>query len=323
MLDVITMGSATVDVFVDLDPGSQKDGRMLCVERGNKALIEKLVTATGGGGTNVAVALSRLGYKTAYIGKIGMGANSKRVLNDLKTNKVKTHLVDHGRGRTGYSIILNAGSGDRSILSFKGSNNDIRWQDIPMRKVKARWLYATSMIGQSWIALEKVVAHCHKRGMGVCFNPSSYLTKKGQGFLKLVLRLTNILILNLAEAKLLVGESYGLKDLFVAIHKMGPLIVCITEGKKGAHISDGSNYYSLSADIKLKVVENTGAGDAFGAGFLAGLMARYDVVTAAKMGMTNAEAVLRFYGAKEGLLSWRALRQLAESRPCKISVRPL
>lgn len=335
MLDVIVMGSATLDVFLELESGSQQDKQRICFERGGKFLVENLQIAIGGGGTNVAVGLARLGYKVAYLGKIGSQSNAQRVLQELKQNKVRTQLINTGQGRTGYSVILNADHGDRSILAFKGSNNDLRWEDIPQRGLKARWLYASSLVGQSWETLKKVVVHCHKLGMGICFNPSSYLVQKGAKFLQPVLRYTNVLILNRDEAKLLVNSIKvrgkaaaitSLKDLFKALHALGPIVVCITEGKQGVHVSNGSNYHTIPANKRIKPVDTTGAGDAFGVGFLAGILARYEPVRVAQMGAINAESVIRHYGTKAGLLTWKemkqALKKLKQSGS-KISVKPL
>src|SRR3989344_4411861 len=112
MYDVITVGSATVDVFAKtrfselikiIDPKGEKD--FLAYPSGSKILIDELEFTTGGGGTNTAVALSRLGHKVAFVGKLGEGANSDFIHRDLKREKIDL-LCAHGSGNSGYSVVL-------------------------------------------------------------------------------------------------------------------------------------------------------------------------------------------------------------------------
>ena len=147
MFDVITVGSGTVDVFVET--GSKlfkkamvkKEHGCVLVPFGSKIVIDELRFNIGGGGTNTAVALQRLGLKTAWLGKIGSDENSENILKLLKKEKVSTKLVCSDDKGAGYSVILDAEGYDRTILTYKGSNNDLRFDDINIRKLKTRWLY--------------------------------------------------------------------------------------------------------------------------------------------------------------------------------------
>src|SRR3989338_4037493 len=138
MYDVITVGSATVDVFARTEFYRMlKCGdKQTCIAYpvGSKILIEELNVTVGGGGTNAAVALKRLGHKVAFIGKIGLGQNSRRIINNLKDEKVDISLVVRlKQARAGYSIILDSKNHDRTILVFKGSNNDLRSNEIDFK----------------------------------------------------------------------------------------------------------------------------------------------------------------------------------------------
>src|SRR3989344_649295 len=108
MLDVITVGSATVDVFVRTefcDMVKEKGKDCVAYPVGSKILIDELIITTGGGGTNTAVSLA------------------SRKLNS----------------RTGYSIILDSVKHDRTILNFRGSNNDLRYNEVKLSKIRAKW----------------------------------------------------------------------------------------------------------------------------------------------------------------------------------------
>ena len=306
MYDVITMGSGTIDVF--LDTGSrlfQKASKGLVkVPFGSKILAEKLRIDTGGGGTNTAVCLSRLGFKVAWLGKTGTGPNSERIMSQLKREKVDTSLVSREKGsRTGFSAILDAKGHDRTIIAYKGSNDDLGWNEVKASKIKAKWLYCSSMVGKSFKTLEKVVAFAQKNRIKVAFNPSSYLAKRGASFLKSIIKNTSLLVMNNEEAYYLTKEKNPSKAL-KKLAKLGPEIIVITAGKKGAHAYDGKKVYSIKAH-NINVLEATGAGDSFASSFLAGIIKKKDINFALKLALANAESVITHFGAKNKLLSWK------------------
>ena len=212
MYDVITVGSATVDAFVQT--GSQlfrksNVGTDNCVSVpfGSKILIENIKFDVGGGGTNTAVALSRLGLKTSFLGKIGMGQNSERVIRLLQKEGVDVSLVVRSKDRTGFSIILDATGHDRTILAFKGSNNKLRYDEIKKSLLRTKWFYFSSMVGESLETLKKLALYAKRHNIKIVFNPSSYLAKKGSTYLSGILDNTNILVLNREEATLLLATK--------------------------------------------------------------------------------------------------------------------
>ena len=321
MYDVITVGSATVDVFVRTKfykmLHCHNKEELIAYPVGSKILIEELNVTVGGGGTNTAVALSRLGHKVAFIGKIGSGHNSRRVINNLKQEKVNTSLIVRSKKeRTGFSIILDSKNHDRTVLTFRGSNNDLKFSEINLRKLKAKWFYFSSMMGTSFKTLEKLASYAAKNKIKIAFNISSYLAKKGEDYLKNILKKVSILVLNKEEATLLVGKE-GIKILFKKIHKLGPEIIAITDGKNGVYVFNDSFIYYVKSH-KIKVVETTGAGDAFASSFLSGIIRKNDVEFAMKLGMTNAESVIQHHGAKEKLLTYKEALEIMRKSPIKV-----
>jgi ribokinase len=321
MFDIITVGSATVDAFaqtntLNLIRAKKAASELICYPSGGKILIDKLAYTVGGGGTNAAVALSKLGLKVAYMGKIGKGANSKFVLEVLKENKINTSLVAREKARTGFSVILDAEGIDRTILTYKGSNNDLRESDIKFKKLKTRWFYFSSMMETSFETQKRIAKHAEKHGIGIAYNPSSYLCKKGVAYIREILKRTTILILNTEEAALLVGKS-EIPQMLKNLCALGPKHAIITHGKKGASCLYEGKMYDVFAQ-KVKVVETTGAGDAFASTFLGVIMRKNDPVLALKMATLNAQSVIRIIGAKSGLLSWQKLYKKALIHPPKV-----
>jgi ribokinase len=321
MYDVITVGSATVDAlvkteFCEMIHNKRKED-CIAYPVGAKILIKELILTIGGGGTNTAVALSRLGHKTAFLGKIGIGENSRRIINKLKKEKVNTSLIIRSKtGRTGYSIVLDSKEHDRTILTFRGSNSNLRFNEIKLKKLNTKWFYFSSMTQQSFKTLEKLANHAAKNNIKIAFNISSYLAKKGKNYLKNILKKVNILVLNKEEAMLLVGKGY-VKAQFKKINKLGPEIIAITDGKNGVYVYE-NNYIYQGKSHNIQVIETTGAGDSFASSFLCGIIRKNNIEFAMKLGMTNAESVIQHHGAKEKLLTYNEASKIMKKRPIKI-----
>ncbi|MDP6648198.1 MAG: carbohydrate kinase family protein [Candidatus Woesearchaeota archaeon] len=308
MYDVITVGSATVDVFAKTEFSELLRGvnREECIAYpvGSKILIDELIITSGGGGTNTAVSLSRLGHKVAFLGKIGSQENSHRVRLELRKENIDMSLVVRSKNsRTGYSIILDSIKHDRTILTFRGSNDDLRYNEINLKKLKTKWFMFTSMIGNSFKTLEKLASYAVRNKIKLAFVLSSYLARKGVRNLRGLLRKVDILILNKDEASILLGK-YKIEKLLKKLCSLGPRIVAITDGGKGVYVYD-SDYLYFAKPNKIKVVETTGAGDAFASSFLSGIIRKKDIQFAIRLGMTNAESVIKHHGAKNDLLRYK------------------
>ncbi len=308
MYDVITVGSATIDVFAKTEAElvSIKNGKsqetLIAYPSGTKILITGLDFHTGGGGTNTGVAFSRLGLKTAFLGKLGKDSNAGLILDELKKEKIDFIGVT-GKEQTGYSVVLDSVEDDRTILTFKGANSNLKFSEIKKSSIKARWLYFSSMVGESYRTLEKLSDYAKKKGIRVAFNPSSYLAERGTLYLRRLLKNTTLLVLNREEAEYLVGHNPVI-ELLKSLAVLGPELVIITDGRQGAYAFDRRFYYRIPAN-KVKTMETTGAGDAFASGVVSGLVYRDDIEFGLNMGMANATSVVRHIGAKNRLLRYK------------------
>jgi len=323
MYDVITVGSATLDVFARtayselvkiIDTKGETD--LLAYPCGSKILIEKLDFTIGGGGTNTSVTFSRLGHKTAYIGKLGKGTNSDFIHKSLKQEKIDL-LCAHGEGNAGYSIILDNLEHDRTILTYKGINDQLNFKGIAIKKIKTKWFYFCAMMNESFITLEKLAKFAESKKIKIAFNPSAYLAEKGSLHLKHILDRTEVLILNKEESHLLVGQGSP-EEVLEKLRKLGPKIAAVTDGKNEIYAMD-SNFIYKCKPPKVKIVDTTGAGDSFGASFVSGIIKGKTIEFAIKLGTANACSNLSEYGAKTGLLRFNeALKYIKRH---KISVR--
>lgn len=298
MFDIITFGSAVVDVFVDTDIAEKKGA--ICYPAGSKILLKNLKFDVGGGGTNTAVAFSRLGFKTGFIGKIGDDSDGETVLEVLGKEKIKFLGRVKSESITGYSIILDSRSHERTILTYKGINDELRESEISFRNLDTKWLYLSSLLGESFKTQKNLVSYLHKKGTKIAFNPSEYAIKVLD--LMPILKITEILVLNKEEAELLCRKNkVHEKDLLRGLHGLGARIVVITNKDKEVIAYDGVKKYSL-VPHKIRVRERTGAGDAFASGFVAGQMAEKSIEDSLKLGLQESESVIRHQGAKVGLI---------------------
>ena len=234
MYDVITVGSSTLDVFAKANFSEiikikepKGETELLAFPSGSKILIDDINFTIGGGGTNTAVALSRLGNKVAYLGKIGddiVGSAIEKELNKEKINQICIHT----KGKSGYSLILDTLEHDRTILTYKGVNDTLAYSETPVKKLKTKWFYFSSMMGESFKTIEKLSDFAAKNSIKIAFNPSAYLAEKGAPFLRKILENTEILVLNKEEACLLAGHE-DMEGMLFKLRSLGPKIVIITD----------------------------------------------------------------------------------------------
>lgn len=321
MYDVITLGSAAVDVFVktrkpEIVKHKQHDD--VCYAIGQKVLVEELHTDTGGGGTNAAVAFSRLGLKTGWIGKLGNDTNAHTVLNAMKRERVD-FLGKQAQGATGYSVILTGLEQNRTILAYKGINDQLRPTDVKWNKLKTKWIYLSAMMGASFETLKRAALFAKKNGIRHAFNPSAYLAEKGISALKPIIQDCDVLVLNREEAQALLGKQARCVEMLPELQRYAKIAV-ITDGPKPAHAYNGIEHYEITPP-NVKVIETTGAGDAFAAGFVAGLMLTNEIAAALQWAMADSCSVIQHIGAKNKLLTRKEIQQQVRKHPAKLTIK--
>ncbi len=325
MHDLITIGSATRDVFLMssvLHPHRSKDALAhieACFPFGAKINVEEICFTTGGGATNTAVTFSRLGkFKTAALFRLGHDSAGQDVLADLKKDRIDTQFVQMASRvdeHTAYSTILSPGGevGERTILVYRGASRHFEHKKISWPKLQAKWFYVSSL-GGDLLLLKKLLRQAKKIGAQVAWNPggqelsqlSSPLEVR-RGWEGLRQSLT-FFILNREEASRFTGEEFSdTRGLLRALSSFAPTAV-MTDGPKGAYAmvhdlrSAVQGFYVPAVGHKPKNL--TGAGDAFGAGFVVGwIKSGGDLIESLRLASFNADSVVQHIGAKAGILS--------------------
>lgn len=331
--DVISIGSAVYDMFIYTSKAQteilklrhlREKSEHIAYPTGAKVLIDQACFDIGGGATNTATCFSRLGLKAGCVSSVGRDLYGRQILECLKSEKVD-FLGSISSEHTAFSIILDSTGHDRTVLTFKGASSGMSFSGIKLGRIKAKWLYVSSLLGSSYKAAERLAAYIKRRGGKVAFNPSTYLVEKGYRHIKKLLANTDILVLNKEEAMLLTGIGRGsnIHGMLSKLSSYGPATVIITDGPEGAHACSKNKYYYISPHRDTKVVETAGAGDAFASSFLAGIIKTGDIKFALRLGVANAESVISYFGAHNKLLKWKEAVARIRRRPAKITIGTL
>jgi len=304
MFDVVCVGNATIDVFIHLK-GKVRNGNLL-LPVGAKQEVDSIFYGTGGGATNTAVGFRRLGLHSAVLAAVGNDPAGKIVLNELRKEKISTKLVAQLDGfNTAYSAILTGFGGDRIILTYGGATTHLggerklRWGLLGQTK----WMHVSSFHSHPEL-LGKILAFAESKGIGVSFNPGMSEIKMGLHALRPMFEKVDVLLLNRGEAAFLTGEK-EIKKQLGALQETVPLAV-VTDGKNGAHAFDGAHYYFKPA-FNVKIVDTTGAGDAFHCAFVASVIMGLPVEKAMDNATANAHSEIMHLGTKNNLLSWHGM----------------
>ena len=317
MHDIIAIGSATRDNFLKADfklidwPETQS-GKAIALPFGEKISAKEYVGTIGGNAVNASVTLARQGFKTAAFAKIGEDLAGNELLARLKKEKVDMKLIRRAAERpTAYSVLLLSESGERTILGYHGASDDFTVGDVGWKKLKSRWWYL-SLAGESDAMFPELMKFARENKIKVAFNPSGHHIKHKRQEILDGLKDLAFLVLNEGEAAELLGMSFEDEDkVFRKLDELTPAIVAVTNGPKGVAVSDGRNIYKAGIFPEKKLVDRTGAGDAFGSGFVAGLINERDrgqwteesIKYAIRLASANATSVVEQVGATEGTLT--------------------
>ncbi|MFT4250465.1 MAG: carbohydrate kinase family protein [Candidatus Woesearchaeota archaeon] len=316
--EVITFGSATVDIFAET---SKQDVVHLCTDKGcedllvyhpgDKVLLSDLHTSIGGGGTNTAACFAKQGVSVAFAGSVGQDAHGDRVLDWLRENNI-AFVGARVKETTNTSIILDSKQlQDRTILTYKAASDALREEALDFSALHATWWYSSSLVGRSFQTLLALMRYARKHGIAFAFNPSSYQTQTGLVGLGECVSLSTFFVCNKEEAEMLVGSG-NRADLCRRLRGAGAEIVCVTEAEHGASLLYADKVYHVGSAAS-EVVETTGAGDCFASTVVASLILGFSPRDALVRAALHSEELIRYVGAKEGLLSREELdKRLAQ-----------
>lgn len=340
-MKAITIGSATMDVFVECDDANivsvctkNKNSEFMSYPYGSKIDITKFSSNVGGGGINTACNLANLGFDTSAIFKIGDDVYSEGILKYFENKKVNLqNIIQSKKTSTGFSIILVSFQGDRTVLAHRGANAEIKEDEINFKAIKdADFMYVAPLNGDSNKVLEPIVDYAYKHDTIICFNAGTTSIKKGFKHLKKILKTAHVVVMNKEEASMATEiqvrpdtktEKFSQEIIHTDIKKMlqnlkfmDYQLIVITDGNKGAYAYDGHKYYYCPTYNEFDVVSTLGAGDAF-ASTLCGALNRTDMNIGKSLmyASVNSGSVVSQFGATEGLLTFEEIEKHLKNNP--------
>jgi len=307
-LELLTVGDASLDVF--LAPSESEEFCMLkskesyvCFSYGEKIPVKSIEYSVGGNAANNVVGTRRLGVNSAILITLGGDSAGNQIIERLEKEKVDMrYVIQQPTSGSNFSTIINYG-GERTIFTYKAP----RSYEFPVKLEPTPWVYLTSM-GESFMPFYNHFVDFAKNNPAIklAFNPGSRQLRVDVDLLKPVLEITQIIYVNREEAEKLTkfGESVGRdKELLKSLSDMGPRVVVVTDGPSGSLLYDSALGKAYKCGVMpVDAYERTGAGDAFGSGFLSAVIRGKSYTEALLWGTVNSASVIGYVGAQRGLL---------------------
>lgn len=324
--DFIGIGDTVTDAFIKLNhEGAHLEvdhgEREICFRFGDKVPYLDVHEVVGvGNAANATVSAARLGLKAAFVSNVGGDYYGKKILDNLKKEKISTVFVRVHKGiPTNYHYVL--WYGDERTILIKHQSYPISLPDIG----EPRWVYFSSLSSSTEDFHKEVenylVAH---PSVKLAFQPGTFQIKMGVEKLQGIYRRTNILFCNKDEAqRILQSKEEDIKKLLQGIASLGPKIAVITDGVKGAYSFDTSTSLSTGGQMLFMPmypdpkppISRTGAGDAFSSTVTVALALGKDIKEALRWGPINSMSVVQGIGAQVGLLTREKLEEYLKKAP--------
>lgn len=328
MFDVVTFGSATLDIEILMPKESIRpdkkspSGKAYYFNLGSKQDVKDMYFGFGGGGVNTAVTFKRQGFRVAYCGMVGNDMPGREIIEYLDEMEVNTSFIKNTKEKyTNNSIILDNAKEDRTVLAYRGASELMSQGDLP-NDLQSKWFYLAPLSGKLSNITEDIISLAQANNIKIAANFGNSQLKMPKSRIKKILENIDVLILNKEEASVLTGIDYKkeqkIMEELVIMHQG---ITVMTKGKDGVAVIENKKIYEAKLN-KFKVIDETGAGDAFGSGFISALIRQSDIEYCIKLGLTNSKYAISTKGATTGLLSARD-NYLVEKEKIKVKVHPI
>lgn len=314
MYDIVTFGNAVIDIFLAIHRATEhcrvdKQTDELCVRYGEKIPLEHCEFLLGGNASNVAVGMSRLGFRTALIAELGGDEFAQKIRAGLLAERVGTEYLHLTPAASSFSIALHFR--DERTLFVEHIERRHRFCYETLR---TPWLYVTSL-GKHWHqAYAEILAFAAQHDIRIAFNPGTPQLQEGIAPILPMLRHADYLFVSRTEAARMLGDaawSAPTADVLRRLQALGPRAVVMTDGAAGSAAIDEQHALYRRDVVPAQVVEKTGAGDAFAAGCLGAILLGLDLPATLRWGSVNAASVIGRVGSQPGLLDRTAITERA------------
>lgn len=328
---VLAIGDILIDAFIEL-----QDARVHCniddanceisMRWGDKIPYKNLtVIPAVGNAANAAVSCARLGLDAKLLTHIGNDKHGQECLEALKGNNVGTDYVIEQEGKkTNYHFVLSYEAERTILIKHESFEYDLK-RDIG--DFIPDWVYFSGTAENSLPYHIDIAAWVKKNNIRMAFQPNTFQITLGAENIKSVYEASELFFCNVEEAqRILKTETADIETLLRGVQALGPKIVCITDGPKGAYAFDsvtGTGWFHPIYPDPKPPVERTGAGDSFSSTFAAAIALGKSVPEALSWGPINSMNVVQYVGAQEGLLSREQLEKHLANRPADYQAKQI
>jgi len=288
--DVIGFGALNIDKLYRVNMIAREE---------EEGFVTDFKESPGGSAANTIVGLARLELKTGFIGKVAEDREGKLLLKDFRKENVDTNgIIVSKEGRSGVVMGYIDGKGERALYVDPGVNDWLEFKEINLDyAANTEFLHLTSFVGEKPFKAQKELIN-RLSDVKISFDPGALYARKSLASLKPVIKRSFVMLPNELEIRLLTGKDYerGSKMLM----KEGVSVVAVKLGERGCYVTNGEERHLVEAYEK-KLVDTTGAGDAFCAGFLYGLIKGRDLYECGRLGNFVAARCISKMGARTGL----------------------
>jgi ribokinase len=290
--DVVGFGALNVDTLLKVDKiaGAEEE-----------SFIHDYTEACGGSAANTMVGLARLGCNVGFVGKVADDHEGQLQIDCFQNEGVNTDGIIHSpKGKSGVCLGFVDKKGARALYINPGVNDQIEFREIQAPYVTdTQFLHLSSFVGEKSFRAQKKLMSFLPDSVKVSFDPGSLYAQKGLSAIEPIIQNSFVMMPNALELELITGEREIPKGAQMLID-MGVEIVAVKMGDKGCYVSNGEEKMTLQP-YKVPVVDTTGAGDAFDAGFLYGLVHNRTLEDCGKLGNFVASRSVMKMGARDGL----------------------
>ena len=301
MFDLITIGNIAADLYFDAEPLTHDKNRYnLAI--GGKYFVDFFYSSVGGGASNVAIGAKKLGLRTTACAFVGNNVFRSMILQRFRKLKISTKLLLFSQTYSNISIILRRKDGERTIINYETPHEHLAEEAYVYRKLKkTRSVYFGNLPDVSLAERRKIIAMLKRNNVFIfsnigtkdCCRPKKYISELLDG--------VDILIVNTYEFSELVKIDRRRIDFRKNILNLLPVlkdkILIVTDAGGGSYGYNKDAVYYQKAISPRKIVDTTGAGDAYTAGFISRFLKTEDVKSAMKSGSQYAAKIIRKLGA--------------------------
>lgn len=307
-MDVLSLGIYVVDVLgrpIDQFP-----------EKGKLALFDELEIHTGGCANNTALALARLGISVGAMGKVGTDTFGDLVLQTLSDNSVDVAGMRQDTDvSTSFTFVAVASDGERTFYHYIGANGELCEGDLDWELIKtAKILHiAGALVMPSFDGnpMANVLREAKAQGITISLDTAYDATGKWMETLEPCLQHVDIFMPSIVEAQQLTGLSECREIVQFLRHNYDIDTIAIKMGENGSYVSTRETEFSVPA-YPVNVVDGTGAGDAYVAGFLAGTIMGWDLKATAELASATGAACVTAMGTSAGIQNLEEILKIKE-----------